>query len=110
MSDNDIVTTGELSRTIGQLRVDHDKAMERFERSVLDRVDLVGSGIKEDVSRLEATLTSLVTRESFNSAQMETHRRISAVENWQTWAIRLVLGGFVTTLIGAVLALSGATP
>ena len=107
----DEVTTGELNRSIGQLRIDHANALEHFERTVRERVDLIRDDLKEDMQRIEGQITNLsfVTRESFDAAQVETHRRLEAVENWQTWAIRLVLGIVLTALIGAVLAMAGVT-
>lgn len=107
----DEVTTGELNRSIAQMRIDHSAAMEKLERAVRERVDLIRDDLKEDTHRLEGAIRALsfVSQDSFEAAQMEIHRRLEAMEAWQTWAIRLLLGVVVTALIGAVLAMAGVS-
>jgi hypothetical protein len=81
VSDTTIVTTGELGRRLDRLETTITAALGGIATKIDERPDW------QDVRRIE---TALIVR-------------ISALEGWQTWALRLGAPGIVGALIGVLI-------
>jgi hypothetical protein len=84
--------------------------MENIQGDIKDLKDIS----KETNNRLEVMQKGFVGREEFKEFQTfigklavqrdldETNRRINDLEDWQTWALRTVVGFIILATIGAV--------
>lgn len=89
----------ELRGRLDDLRQDQRHMLERLDRLV-DRSDL------ENAAQLWAV--QIASAERQHDADMTAvGRRLDSLEEWQTWAVRIVVGGVVTALLGLLLALGG---
>lgn len=67
-----------------------------------------------EVNRKVDTVLSTIGDLSTSVGQLPTYRdhsaletRVSKVEDWQTWALRLLVGGLVLAALGAFLTIKG---
>lgn len=54
------------------------------------------------LERIETKLDDVVEKMPTVS---DLNRRVAALESWQTWATRSVIGAVITTLLGAVIVI-----
>lgn len=83
MSPIDEVTIGEVSRKLDRLAGD----VKGIAETLGDRPTW------RDVNRVEAGLKASIA---------ELDKRVVKLEDWQTWAIRIILGTIITGIIAAI--------
>lgn len=67
--------------------------------------------LREELTRIRQELTGLrsdlpdvyIPRREFEASKTHMQQRVSDLENWQTWATRIILGAVLTAIVGAVL-------
>lgn len=67
--------------------------------------------LRKEISSLRSTIeTTYVRKEIFEEVRKGQDEDIEAIREWQTWAIRIVLGLVLVAMVSAVLVGGGAIP
>lgn len=90
------VSVGELRRRMDELRSDVH-ALDTKVDQLPDKTDIAQLG-----AVWNATLQA--TTELFTERFLALAKRVEAIERWQNWAAKLVIGGVITAVLALVLS------
>lgn len=92
-------TPSELGRRLDEVRGDLRHISDRFDR-LPDQQDLANVA--------SAWMTSLTALEQHTATRVDhLNRRVDALDAWQTWAVRILLGALLVAGVTALIAYGG---